>query len=119
MLRACTGSAIVLVVPGAVVALLLHLRLRSLATWAAIPAFSLATVFVIAEVLDLVGLPFNVLTVSVVVIFLGGVAFARLRESRATDLLGVPTFSRAGTADEALARRIALGMLLLAIAVGL
>src|SRR5437764_11038209 len=119
MLRACSRSAIVLVVPGAVVASLLRLRLRSLTTWAAVPAFSLATVFIIAEALDLVGLPFGLLTVSVGVIVLGGVAIARRRETRATDEFGITTSSHADTPDHALERQIALGMLVLAIAAGL
>ncbi len=118
MLRAWTGSAVVLVVPGAAMASLLRLRLRSLTTWAAIPAFSLATVFVIAEVLDLIGLPFNVPTVSVVVIALAGLAFARRRETGSVGGLDERMSSEAG-ADDGVARRIALGMLVLAIAVGI
>ena len=82
MLRACAGTAVVLVVPGAVVAWLLRLRFRSLATWAAIPAFSLATVFVIAEAVDLVRLPFDVASVSVVVVTLAALAFARSHRMR-------------------------------------
>src|SRR2546423_6131387 len=101
MLRACTGSAAVLVVPGAAVASLLRLRLRSLTTWAAIPAFSIATVFVIAEVVDLVGLPFNVATVSVGVIALGGLAFVRRREPRGARTFDDGTCSRAAASAEA------------------
>jgi hypothetical protein len=120
MLRACTGSAAVLVLPGVAVASLLRLRLRSLTTWAAIPAFSIATVFVIAEVVDLVGLPFNVATVSVGVIALGLLAFVRRREPRGAGMFDDATCSRAeAPAEDAVARRIALGMLVLAIAVGI
>jgi hypothetical protein len=124
MLRACAGTAAVLVVPGAVVAWLLRLRFRSLATWAAIPAFSLATVFVVAEAVDLVGLPFDVASVSVVVVGLAALAFARRHRTRRVVLVAHPidgTTPR-GVADDSrdvLAKRIALGLLLLAIAGGI
>src|SRR3954462_893955 len=120
MLRACMGSAVVLVVPGAAVASLLRLRLCSLTTWAAIPAFSIATVFVIAEVVDLVGVPFNVASVSAGVIVLMGLALVRRREPRGAGTFDDARRSRAGgPAEGAVARRIALGMLVLAIAVGI
>src|SRR3954454_2896401 len=119
MLRACMGSAVVLVVPGAAVASLLRLRLCSLTTWAAIPAFSIATVFVIAEVVDLVGVPFNVASVSAGVIVLMGLALVRRREPRGAGTFDDARCPRAGPAEAAVARRIALGMLVLAMAVGI
>jgi len=124
MLRAFAGSALVLIVPGAAVASLLRFRLRSLATWAAIPAFSLAAVFVIAEVLDLARLPFNVATVSVVVVGLAGFAFARRSEPRNAvsldDAIDEATSSEVVSGvDDATARRIALCMLALAVTLGL
>src|SRR6266550_1786111 len=117
MLRACAGTAVVLVVPGAVVAWLLRLRFRTLATWAAIPAFSLATVFVVAEAVDLVGLSFNVASVSVVVIALAAVAFALPHRTRRAELFddGIDgTRSRGGADDprDVVAKRIALSLLL-------
>src|SRR5438477_11879735 len=122
MLRACAGTAVVLVVPGAVVAWLLRLRFRSLATWAAIPAFSLATVFVVAEAVDLVGLPFDVASVSVVVVALAALAFARRHRTRGVVLVApIDATTPRGDAEDSrdvLAKRIALGMLLLAIAGG-
>jgi len=123
MLRACAGTAVVLVVPGAVVAWLLRLRFRSLATWAAIPAFSLATVFVVAEAVDLVGLPFDVASVSVVVVALAALAFARRHRTRRVVLVApIDATTPRGDAEDSrdvLAKRIALGMLLLAIAGGI
>src|SRR5436190_20808391 len=120
MLRACAGTAVVLVVPGAVVAWLLRLRFRSLATWAAIPAFSLATVFVVAEAVDLVGLPFDVASVSVGVVALAALAFAR--RHRTPRVVPVPhpvdgTTSPGAVDDsrDVLAERIALSLLLHAI----
>ncbi|MDQ1458060.1 MAG: hypothetical protein QOH28_3680 [Actinomycetota bacterium] len=124
MLRACAGTAAVLVVPGAVVAWLLRLRFRTLATWAAIPAFSLATVFVVAEAVDLVGLSFDVATVSVVVGALAALAFARRHRTRRAELLAdaIDETRSRGVADDSrdvVAKRIALSLLLLAIAGGI
>src|SRR5439155_8085245 len=124
MLRACAGTAVVLVVPGAVVAWLLRLRFRSLATWAAIPAFSLATVFVIAEAVDLVRLPFDVASVSVVVVTLAALAFARSHRMRRVVPVAHPIDGSTppGAADDSgdvLAKRIAMSLLLLAIAGGI
>src|SRR6476660_8930145 len=123
MLRACLGSAVALVVPGAATASLLRLRLRSLATWAAIPAFSLAVVFGVAEVLDLVRLPFNIGTASVVSVALAGLAFARRGETRSAgtldDGMDDAMSAEAETRVDDLSRRIALGMLVLAIGVGI
>src|ERR1700682_785605 len=76
MVRAWAGTAVVLVVPGAIVAYALRLRFRRLSTWAAIAGFSLAVIFVIAEGVGLVGLPFNVASASTAVLALAGAAFA-------------------------------------------
>jgi hypothetical protein len=124
MLRACTGSVAVLVVPGMAIASLLRLQFRSLATWAVIPAFSLATVFVIAEVVDLVALPVNLGTISFAVIALACLALARRHQTRSAGMIDQPidevTSSHEGDgSDRTLAQRIALGMLVLAIAVGI
>ena len=115
MLRACAGTAAVLIVPGAVVASLLRLRFRYLATWAAIPAFSLATVFVIAEAVDLVGIPFNAGSVSVVLVVLAALAAVRRQRARRVSRIDAPLEGR----QDVLAKRLALGMLLVAIAGGM
>jgi len=115
MLRACAGTAAVLIVPGALVASLLRLRFRYLATWAAIPAFSLATVFVIAEAVDLVGIPFNAGSVSVVLVVLAALAAVRRQRTRRVSRIDAPLEGR----QDVLAKRLALGMLLVAIAGGM
>ncbi len=115
MLRACAGTAAVLIVPGAVVASLLRLRFRYLATWAAIPAFSLATVFVIAEAVDLVGIPFNAGSVSVVLVVLAALAAVRRQRTRRVSRIDAPPEGR----QDVLAKRLALGLLLVAIAGGM
>jgi hypothetical protein len=77
VINAYFATLVVLVIPGAVVAQLLHLSLRSLRTWAAIPVLSLATTFVIAEITLVTGLPFDLLTVTLVVAALGVIALVR------------------------------------------
>jgi hypothetical protein len=58
MLWAYAGTLAVLVIPGLLVASILGLRLRELSTWAAIPALSLATVFLLGEATMLLREPF-------------------------------------------------------------
>jgi len=111
----------VLIVPGVLVAALLRLRFRHLATWAAIPAFSLATVFVVAEAVDLVGLPFNAGSVSVVLVVLAGLAAIRRQRTRRVLLPDDPideltSGEVAESSRDVLAKQIALGLLFLAIA---
>ncbi|MDQ1384524.1 MAG: hypothetical protein QOG65_1903 [Actinomycetota bacterium] len=125
MVRAWAGTAVVLVVPGAIAAYALRLRFRCLSTWAAIPGFSLAVIFVIAEAVDLVRLPFNLASASVAAVALAGAAFAWQRR-RPFAPLGerVPTASSSGSpaadavrADELddpstlVAKRLAAGLL--------
>jgi len=80
---ACIATLIVLVIPGAVVAVLLDLPLGSLRTWAAVPGISLATVFVIGEITLVTRLPFTALTVVIAVAGLAVAAFVRARSGRA------------------------------------
>ncbi len=60
MLRAYTGVVAVILIPGALVASILGLRLRMLSTWAAIPAFSFAAVFLLGETTTRFRVPFGV-----------------------------------------------------------
>ncbi|MDQ1435359.1 MAG: hypothetical protein QOF59_2175 [Actinomycetota bacterium] len=121
MVRAWAGTAVVLVVPGAIVACALRLRFRRLSTWAAIPGFSLAVIFVIAEAVGLVGLPFNVASASVAVVALAGAAFAWRRARVSPPVTEqVPTASAGADATRTeqpddpstvVAKRLAAGLL--------
>jgi hypothetical protein len=128
MLRAWAGTAVVLLVPGALIAPLLRLRFRSVSTWAAIPGFSLAAVFVAAQLIDLVGAPFNVTSVSVCGIVLAAATFAVVRVRRRAGAPGTrPATTESRERDEAgsprmsdvFERRLAFGMLVAGIAGGL
>jgi hypothetical protein len=134
MVRAWAGTAAVILIPGALIAVLARLRMRSVSTWAAIPGFSLAAVFVIAQVVDLFGLPFNVTSVGICVIALAAVTFTVARAAgRAPRPPAVaPTTESpapagaldrhdggAPSARESAERGFAFGMLLAGIAAGL
>jgi len=60
LVRAAIGAAIVLILPGALIASILRMRFRSLTTWAAIPVFSLAGVFVLGEITMIIHAPFGI-----------------------------------------------------------
>ncbi|MDQ1477127.1 MAG: hypothetical protein QOE62_2356, partial [Actinomycetota bacterium] len=121
MVRAWAGTTVVLVVPGAIVAYALRLRFRCLSTWTAIPGFSLAVIFVIAEAVGLVGLPFNVASASVAVVALAGAAFAWRRARVSPPVTEqVPTASAGADATRTeqpddpstvVAKRLAAGLL--------
>ena len=82
VLRAYAGTLVVIVLPGLLVASILGLRRRELVTWAAIPAFSIATVFLLAEITMLVRVPFGVPAFAVLLVILGGIlAVVRSRRS--------------------------------------
>ncbi len=116
MTLAFLATLIVLVIPGAVVAGLVGLPFRSLRTWAAIPAFSLASVFVIAEVTLVTGVPFVLLTVGIVVAALAAIGFVRRPRDRAGDGAG----PRNGDDRERdLTHAISLALLGLGIVIGL
>src|SRR3954447_7806492 len=95
MLRAGAGTLAVLIIPGALVASLLRLRFRSVATWAAIPGFSLAAVFAVAQGLDLVGVSFNVASTLVCGGVLAAAAIAvELARRRGTQPAAEPASAR-------------------------
>jgi len=73
--RAFVGAGVVLMVPGVLIALLLRLRLGILATWAAIPVFSLVTLFLLAEFTILTGAPFGVPAFLILILVLGCATF--------------------------------------------
>src|SRR5262245_49318910 len=81
LVRAGIGAAIVLVLPGALIASLLRMRFRTLTTWAAIPMFSLAGVFVLGELTTLIHAPFGVpaFVAFIAALVLGVLARRRLR----------------------------------------
>jgi hypothetical protein len=79
------GAGIVLSLPGALIALLLRMRLRVLTTWAAIPVFSIAAVFVLGEITNLVRVPFGVPAFAIFVAALALGVLVRRRTSHGED----------------------------------
>jgi hypothetical protein len=75
------GAETVLVVPGALVARLVHLRLTTIVTRAAVPVLSIAAVFLLGEVNDVVGAPFGVAAFMILVLALSGAVVASARFS--------------------------------------
>ena len=72
----------VIIGPGFLVASTLGLQLRMLSTWAAIPIFSFASVFLLGEATMLIGVPFGPPAFAVVVVGLAVLAaFARSRRA--------------------------------------
>lgn len=123
--RACTGVFGVLIVPGLLVASILGLRLRALSTWAAIPALSIATIWVLAEVTMVLHVPFGVpALVVLLLVFAGALAFLRRRRSTpapAAHAIPEPAArhpARRATSEPWLAERTAHGLLALGIAIG-
>ena len=121
VLRAYAGTLVVIVVPGLLVASILGLRRRELLTWAAIPTFSLATVFLLGEITMVVRAPFGLPAFALLLFVLGGgLAVARSRRSplsrapehaRRDDPARVPIATR-------LEERVAHVLLALGVAVG-
>ena len=83
--RAMLGVGIVLTLPGVLIALLLRMRLRALTTWAAIPVFSIAAVFVLGEFTNLVRAPFGVPAFALFVAALALGVLVRRRTSHVED----------------------------------
>jgi Bacterial Ig domain len=77
--RAAVGASLVLFLPGTLIAALLRMRFRELTTWAAIPVFSLAAVFVLGEFTNLVHVPFGIPAFAVLVTALALGLLARRR----------------------------------------
>jgi hypothetical protein len=77
LVRAAAGATIVLSLPGALIASLLRMRFSALTTWAAIPVFSVAAVFVLGEITNLIHVPFGVPAFAALVAALALGAFAR------------------------------------------
>jgi hypothetical protein len=117
------GTVVVLVVPGWLIAWSLRFPFRSLLTWAAVPVFSLAAVFVLGEVTDVAGLPFGVPAFVVFVVALGATACVLRLYRRETLDIGEDYVSPAGerTADRhdtTLQRQVAYGLLAFGVAIG-
>ncbi len=85
--RAGIGATVVLLVPGALIASALRLRFNTLITWAAVPVFSLAAVFVLGEITDLMQVPFGVpaFVALVAALAVGALAARRIRRRGATE----------------------------------
>ncbi len=123
-----------IVVPGLLVASIVGLRLRELSTWAAVPALSLASVFLLGEAATLVHAPFDLFAFVVLLVLLisvaGGLTARRGRRStnpRSCDELNhdaeepldmVSDDAESQSIDVNLARRIEYGLLGLSVAIG-
>jgi hypothetical protein len=118
--RSLVGAVAVLVVPGALVARLVRLRVTSLATWAAVPVLSIATVFLLGEVTDVVGSPFGVPAFVILVLALSGavVVSARFSGTRRvpSDSPEKPVHYSAG---DRLAMKVAYVLLVFGVLIGL
>jgi hypothetical protein len=114
----------VALIPGTLVASICGLRLRMLSTWAAIPAFSLATVFVLGETTMVLRVPFALRSFAVLLLLLlvlaGVAAVRRSRRSAGPwsrdcepreDPTSVPIEKR-------LSERVDYGLLALGVALG-
>ena len=88
VLRACVGTLAIIVVPGLLVVSIIGLRMRELLTWAAIPAYSIASVFVLGEATNILRLPFG-LPAFALLLFVLGSALVLVR-SRRSALLSLP-----------------------------
>ena len=93
---------------------------RRLATWAAVPVLSIAAVFLLGEVTDVVGAPFGVPAFVILVLALSGavVASARFRGTRRvpSDSPEKPAHPSAG---DRLAMKVAYVLLVLGVLIGL
>ena len=121
MVRAYAGTLVVIVLPGLLVALILELRLRQLVTWASIPAFSVATVFLLGEVTVLFRAPFGLPAFGLLLLVLGGVLV--VTRSRRSPLSRVPPSARRDARarapdDTRLVDWVEYGLLALGVAVG-
>ena len=106
--------------PGLLVALILGLRVRTLLTWAAIPAFSLATVFMLGEATMLLRVPFGLPAFAVLLVVLGGIlAVVRSRRSAVSRMPTRTQGDEPARAPEArLQERVDYALLALGVAVG-
>jgi hypothetical protein len=118
--RALVGTVAVLVLPGVLVARLLRLRVTCLAAWAAVPVFSIAAIFILGEVTDVVGAPFAVPAFVILVLVLCGavMASARFGGTRrvSSDSSEQPAHRSAG---DRLAMNMAYILLVLGVLIGL
>jgi hypothetical protein len=121
VLRAYAGTAVVIVIPGLLVASILGQRLRVLSTWATIPAFSLATVFLLGEATTLLRVPFGLPAFALLIVVLAGVlAVVRSRRSarsRVPESARRDDRARART-ETRLDERVEYGLLALGVAIG-
>jgi D-galactosaminyltransferase len=118
LVTALLGALVVATVPGVLVAYLLRMSLRTLLTWALVPALSLATIFLLGELTAAIRVPFGVPAFLLLILALGGAAVAarlRGRTARQSDLIDrasqPPGESRA-------VERIAYGLLVLGVLAG-
>lgn len=116
VLRAYAGALVILIIPGVLVAAILGLRFRVLSTWAIIPAFSLALVFLLGEVTMVgrvsFGLPAFALLLVVLIVLL---AAMRSRQHVAAP---PPDGHLTGAPREPLATRVEYLMLAAGVAIG-
>jgi hypothetical protein len=113
------GTAAVLLLPGVLVARLLRMRLAVLATWAAVPMFSLAIVFLLGEVTTVTGAPFGIPAFAILILVLGGATVAAIRWGGGARLRQQPPAQGAESSSRLkLAHVIAYGLLAIGLFIG-
>jgi hypothetical protein len=118
--RALIGTVAVLVVPGVLVARLLRLQITMLATWAAVPVLSIASVFLLGEITDLIGAPFGVRAFVVLVLVLSAAVLVSLRLARTKRVAGASSDQPPDPSpSEGVNRRMAYVLLALGLLIGL
>jgi Family of unknown function (DUF6541) len=115
-MAAYLGVVVVLTVPGVLIAYLLRMHLGELQTWAAVPLFSLASVFALGELTALIGAPFGALSFAFLIVALFGAAFAKRVRSGAS--IRADLLDRSSEPSERRDERIAYGLLGLGVLVG-
>jgi hypothetical protein len=117
-MAAYLGVAVVLTIPGVLIAYLLRLRLGMLRTWAAVPLFSLTSVFVLGELTALIGAPFGIPAFVAMLVTLGGAALTKAIRARATRAIDLRDERPASPDGSTLEVWIARSLLVLGISVG-
>jgi hypothetical protein len=117
-MAAYLGVLLVLTIPGVLVAYGLRVPLGTLLTWAAVPLFSLASVFVLGEFTSLTGLPFGIPAFVFLILVLGVAAIVRRvwpRQSPRHDLRDQP---RKPTDEGRREEKVSYGLLSLGVLIG-
>jgi len=117
-MAAYLGVLLVVTIPGVLVAYVLRLPLGMLLTWAAVPLFSLASVFVLGELTSLTGIPFGVPAFVCLILVLGVAAIVRRVWARESSRNDARDQSGKSTDDGRRDEKVAYGLLALGVLIG-